>query len=330
VALHHGPLTERLLPRGPWRWAGIVGWSALPFVRILVFGLLGAAAGLAPDVGTLVNSHMSGAILNAYVIAVALLGTGILAKQLETLGALGGGEAARWTRHNRSIVVPLVLAVGLTFLNGASQVQEFGTQAVSGAPQVFGIDFLLTLLFRIPQATALYSTAIALLAVAELGRHPPPGTFPEDRSLGLGAVGELLTTVLFGYVAIFIPVLLFGTSGNVLAPRVGEFLLIVGVLALGLAAILVAAWSMHRRLVAERARQVGAARARYAVAYRGALAGSEQGAGTALETARLLLEGAESIHEWPFNDRTLRVVGLLLTGVITGIVLRVAILTLGI
>jgi len=330
VAVSHLPLTERVLPAGNWRWLAIAGWSGLPFVRIAVFALLGAAAGLAPDAGSLVTGHVVGGLLNASVIALVLVGTGIVARQLDRLRTIGGEDTERLVRLNGSITLPLVIALLLVLLNTASHVQEFGLQAMVAAPLVFVIDFVLTLLFRIPQATAFYSSVIAVLTVAALGRHKLPGKFPEDRSLGLGSVGELLTTILVFYAAVFIPVLVFGTSGNVSEPRVTEFLLTLAMFGLGLAAILLAVWRTHRQMAAERSRQVEAARARYAAAYRRAVTDSDPAAGWALQKQRLLLDGAESIHQWPFDDRTQRILAVVLTGVVTGIVLRLAALLLGV
>ena len=40
----------------------------------------------------------------------------------------------------------------------------------------------------------------------------------------------------------------------------------------------------------------------------------------------MLLDGAESIHEWPFDERTQRIAGLLISSVITGVVVRLVIL----
>jgi len=159
--------------------------------------------------------------------------------------------------------------------------------------------------------------------VAELGRHPVPGTFPEDRSLGLRRVGTLLTTILLFYTAILIPAFIFATS------RFVDFVTVVGIASLGLGAMLVAVWQTHRRMTAHRAHEVDVATARYADAYRRAVANADPDAGSALQTAALLLEGAKSIHEWPFDDRTERVAGLLLTSVLAGLVVRLVLIGLG-
>ena len=41
-----------------------------------------------------------------------------------------------------------------------------------------------------------------------------------------------------------------------------------------------------------------------------------------LLVAEAILRGAESIHEWPFDDQMQRVAAIVMTGVVTGIVVR--------
>lgn len=321
------PLTERLLPAAPLRWLVIAGWSTLPLVRLAAFAALGAAAGLAADPMTLVSGRVSAVILNVYVVAIALVGTGIVSAKLDELRQLGGEDVERVIRLNGSVVWPTLLAVVLVLLNLTSTVAEVGVEGISTAPLAFAVDLPLSFLVRLPQATAFYTSVVCLLAVAELGRQPLPGRFPEDRSLGLSAVGDLLTTILGFYVAILIPVLLFGVTGDAVAIEFGLVMVLFG---LGLSAMLLAVWRLHQRMAAERSRQVGAARERFAAAYRRATEDADAESGWALQRERLLLDGAESIHQWPFDDRTQRVLAVVLTGVVTGIVLRVAALFLGV
>jgi hypothetical protein len=200
----------------------------------------------------------------------------------------------------------------------------YSVGTVLSNPLSFALAVLIGFLERVPQAIGLWLSIVALVTVARLGQQPVPGTFPEDRSLGLKAVGELLATILFFYVAIFVPLFLFGTAA--LPALIGA----VAVFALVLIAMLVAAWSVHRRMAAERKVAVGAARAEYALAYRAAAVTASESAHRRLHVARLLLDGAESIHEWPFDDRTQRIVGILLSGVLTGVVVRFVVFTLGI
>ena len=69
----------------------------------------------------------------------------------------------------------------------------------------------------------------------------------------------------------------------------------VAITLLGLAAMLVAVWQIHRRMAVERAHEVEAATRRYASAYRRAASDSQATAGSELQTAQLLLDGAKSI-----------------------------------
>jgi len=268
-------------------------------------------------------AHFPGSILNVYALLIVLVGVRPISQRLAQVAALGNEQTARVARLNGSTVGPLVLLSVLMVLGETSTIVEFGMSAIVGAPLPFVVEFVFALLIRLPQAVALWTSVIALATVAELGRHPVPGEFPEDRSLGLRKVGTMLTTVLTLYVAILIPAFIFATS------RVADLVTVVLIAMLGLAAMLVAVWQVHRRMVAERAREVAVATARYAAAYRKAAIDAGPEAGAELQTAQLMLDGAKSIHEWPFDDRTERVAGLLLTSVVAGVIVRLVLIGLG-
>jgi hypothetical protein len=205
----------------------------------------------------------------------------------------------------------------------ASVMTEYGVQAIGRAPLAFGVELVMAVLIRFPQAVALWTGVVALATVAELGRHPVPGTFPEDRSLGLRKVGTLFTTILLLSVVVLVPAFIFGTS------RLVDFLTVLGITLIGLASMVVAVWQIHRRMVAERAHEVEVATTRYAAAYRRAAADSGPDAGAALQTSQTMLDGAKSIHEWPFDDRTERLAGLLLSSVLAGVLVRLVLIGLG-
>ena len=65
MAPHYLPLTERILPRGIWRWIVIAVWAVLPLASIPLFALFGSAGGSALDVHTLVSQHLAGMLLNS-------------------------------------------------------------------------------------------------------------------------------------------------------------------------------------------------------------------------------------------------------------------------
>ena len=317
------PVTERVLPHGRLRWLVIAAWSAVPLARLGIFASLIAGAGLIAAPMDFVEIHFAGALLNTYVLLIVLLGIRPVTKRLVQVAALGNERTERVARLNGSTLGPLLLLLVLLVLGEISTLIEFGGQAVAGAPVPFIVEFVFALLIRLPQAVALWTSVVALATIAELGRQPVPGSFPEDRSLGLRKVGTLLTTILLFYVSVLLPAFIFATA------RVADFLTVVTITLLGLAAMLVAVWQIHRRMVAERAHEVEAATRRYASAYRRAASDSQATAGSELQTAQLLLDGAKSIHEWPFDDRTERVAGLLLTSVLAGVVVRLILIGLG-
>ncbi|HVM30470.1 MAG TPA: hypothetical protein VM305_06850 [Candidatus Limnocylindrales bacterium] len=319
------PLTERFLPASwPARGAAIAAYAALPFVRMVAFAGLGVAFGVAPDFNELASARLPGALLNAYILFVVLFGMPIVARQLHSVRALAAEDAGAVTGGAGSIAAPLLIALVLTVATDTSLLLDFGAERVAATPIPFAVAFLLGVLIRIPQTTAFWTSVVTLLAVVEVGRRDPPVGFPDDRSLGLRPVGQALTTILLLYVAAFVPIFIFGTG------RLTDFVAAVAVFALGLTAMLLAVWRVHQGMVRVREREVAGARARYAAAYRTAASEPDGGAGSALSTASALLQGAESIHEWPFDERMQRIAGIVLTSVVTGITVRLILLGLGI
>src|SRR4029078_1110126 len=98
------PITERVLPRGRLRWLAIAAWSSIPFVRLAIFGPLVAGAGLVSAPGVVIEEHFAGAVLNAYVILIVLLGIRPVTYRLVQVAALGDDQTARVARLNGSTV----------------------------------------------------------------------------------------------------------------------------------------------------------------------------------------------------------------------------------
>jgi hypothetical protein len=103
---------------------------------------------------------------------------------------------------------------------------------------------------------------------------------------------------------------------------------------LGLGVMVLAVSRLHRAMVEERNAQVAQARERFAGAYRAVEARRRPKALEAqaveLQAASAILQGAESIFEWPFDERMQRIAAIVVTGVITGLVVRLILLGLGI
>jgi hypothetical protein len=311
------------MPAGWVRWVVTAVWIAVPLVRLAIFAPLLAAAGVVGAPLPVFEKHIAGALVNSYVLLIALVGLRPVSDRIAQVAALGNEQTARVARFNGSVLGPGLFFLVLAVASEASVMTEYGVQAIGRAPLAFGVELVMAVLIRFPQAVALWTGVVALATVAELGRHPVPGTFPEDRSLGLRKVGTLFTTILLLYVVVLVPAFIFGTS------RLVDFLTAVGITVIALASMVVAVWQIHRRMVAERAREVEVATTRYAAAYRRAAADSGPDAGAALQTSQTMLDGAKSIHEWPFDDRTERLAGLLLTSVLAGVIVRLVLIGLG-
>ncbi len=179
------PITERVLPHGRLRWLVIAAWSAVPLARLGIFASLIAGAGLIAAPMDFVEIHFAGALLNTYVLLIVLLGIRPVTNRLVEVAALGNERTQRVARLNGSTLGPLLLLLVFVVLGEISTLIEFGGQAVAGAPVPFIVEFVFALLIRLPQAVALWTSVVALATIAELGRQPVPGSFPEDRSLGL-------------------------------------------------------------------------------------------------------------------------------------------------
>lgn len=318
------PITERVLAGtrlGPWL-VGIV--ATLPFVHLVGYWALLRSTGLTADGPESLASGVPMRLLNVYLIVLTFWAAGRISRQLRAVRvtlATSDDRPGTWTTW---LLPPLLLDLVLGTANELGHLSAFRPEAAAAAPGPFAFSFAVGFLIRIPTLTAFWTAVIALLEVARLGRDGRLATFPEDRSLGFQGVGELVFE-LFGLLgAGFLPVLLL--SGGF-----GDLALNGALLGGSMAVMVLAIWRLHHRMTAARDDAITEARARYAQAYRGAAqAPTDSTAGTALSTAEALLRGAESIHEWPFDERTQRLVAIVLTGVVTSLIVRLILYAFGI
>jgi len=315
------PLTERLLPgAGPGRVAGILLFAAFPFVHLVAFWALSAATGLTSDWADLMQ-RLPGRLLNAYLAIATILGTAVIARQIPAVRGLTGrpgGPAADWRTW---LLPPVVFIVGFSVATLAGYSAEFGAERVAGSPGMFLALSIIEVFIRIPQATAFWTVVVALIAIADIDRLP--GTFPEDRSLGLTPVGTILTSIVVLLAAAFIPSFLFGAQ----TPTDLVSIALVFVVALG--ALLFAVWRIHLLMDAERERILETARSRYAAIYRSTLEGTPARGAPTMSTVDALVKGAESIQPWSLDEGMQRVLAIVMTGVTTGIIIRLILFALG-
>lgn len=318
------PLTERIAAAiGSRAWATLL-FAALPFVHLAAFYVAARGAGITSAPPESLVEQLPQRVMNAYLIVIGFVASPLIVRRLARTLAWspeGRDEGATWWSW---LLPPLVLSLVGTIANEAGHALEFGIDVIAATPGPFVVSAVLAFLIRVPQLTALWTAVVALLAVARLGRTGVLGSFPEDRSLGLAPVGETVFQLFLLVVVAFIPVFL-------LSGRVTDLALNTALFAMAIYALVLAVWHLHRRMAAARHDAVAAARARYAAAYRVAEAElGSPGAATALQTAEILLRGAEGIHEWPFDERTQRIVALVMTGVTTGLIVRLILYAFGI
>jgi hypothetical protein len=321
------PATERILPPGgSLRVVGIGLFVALPFIHLLAVWLLERATGVTSAGAEVLIDLLPGRFLNAYLTVLTLWGAAHVAARLREVRELTPEDVGPPADWRTWLLVPLLFMVVFTIGYEAERVSALPVSGRSVIPASV-VSIGLSLLIRLPQASAFWTVVVALLAIARM--HRLPGTFPEDRTLGLRPVGALVTTTLLLYAAAFSPTFIVGVD------RLTDLVLTGFVFVLGIGAIVLAVSRLHAGMVEERTRQVAEARARYARAYRAVAHAGAAGKTSAeaqaveLQAAGALLQGAESIYAWPFDEGMQRIAGIVLTGVVTGVVIRLIFLALG-
>jgi hypothetical protein len=321
-------LTSRLLGRLPGRpvaWM-LVFSTLLPLAHQLVMSQLALRYGMAaqftnPWLVSLVD-HM----LNGYVMFACFVGADHIAGRLSATAPADAAAPAQGRRWLTWLLPPLAIDVALLLVNEAA-LATMGDLAVRmAAPGLYLAELVLASLIRLPMMTAFWTAVVALTAIARLGRmRVRLGTFPEDRLLGLQPVGDLGFRVFVLVAVVFGP--LFAERTSNLFSLAVNFVFLAAVLG----AMALSFWRLHRQMAEARAGYVAEARARYAAAYRAAAERPEDPtAGAALGTTESLLRGAESIQEWPFDERTQRLAAAISTGVVTALIVRALLLAMGI
>ncbi len=179
----------------------------------------------------------------------------------------------------------------------------------------------LLVVYMTPILTFVWIYLTILADLDRLGRQPLAlDVFPQDRTLGLEKLGSLASTGLGLLLLAAVPVLLAGADEPV---TLGISLAIV---AITVALFVVSMWRVHLQLVAAKARYVSLARRLYADAY--APIRQEPSVqvletqATALRAAQSLDERAHTLPTWPIDEGTLRFIAVVITGVVTGLIVR--------
>jgi hypothetical protein len=237
------PLTERLLGRLPGpRLAWMLAWAAVPLAAALLPGAYLATVGARP-----IGVRLLVGLVFAYAVVLSLWAVGRFTREADTVGRsvdrlaahpeqagtpVFGGMASTWGPLALTLVF-VAVTVWWTAVLGDWWV------ALGWLPVAF--------LVNLPLLTAVWVYLALLLGLVRLGRRTLSLTaFPEDLSLGLGAVGRLAFTAFWIYGAGFAPVLLINFAYPV------RLLLTLGLFLLGVLLFFGCLQGLHRQLAAAR------------------------------------------------------------------------------
>ena len=311
------PITERVLHRLPGpRWVLIALWAAIvlatPFVLAGAKRVVGSDAAL-DGVGELASQ----AVLS-YVVALLLFGVARLVDHASALGPdverLTVGWADSEAARRWDAAGPILLSAGVVLVAAARSWSMNGV-----IPTIVVLPFLA--LAVVPVMTFVWTYLCLLVGLDRLGRSRLAlQPFPQDRSLGLGAVGSLAFSGFVLLVAAAVPTLL-ATTGN---PT--TFAIALVILGVNIPIFFRSMWRLHGQMSGAKARYVHEARALYADAYAPLRTEPSQAVLRAqapvLDAARALEERAERIQVWPIADGLIAIIGFIVAGVASGVVVR--------
>ena len=312
------PLTERVLVwLGPPRWLWIGLWASTAMIAPgVLLGVLSIQGELSRV--TSVQDLLVAQAVIAYVVLACIWGVGRLSRNLLALepdlvrltnSVLPRDALSGFT----TILPPIVMAVVFEAVN------TIGTWRTYGAAAALAVLPLLTLSL-LPIMTFVWTYLQLLLGLDRLGRaRLALDLFPQDRSLGLGPVGGVAFNGFVIVWAIVIPILIGNQNLPTLAVSVGIVVILVALFFLSM-------WRLHRQMSAAKARYIALARDLFAQAYeplrRSNSLEALQAQAPLLGPAQALEERAERILEWPIDEGMTARIAIILTGIVTGLLLR--------
>lgn len=307
------PLTVRVLNRlGPPTWLWILFWSSIALIRpgVLYAALsLSGQQSLAREVVNVLPSQL----VLAYITVVSLWATGRLvmgARKLapEMAAMAGPANNPDFFPGLGSMVGPLVLLAAITTVSALAELR-WGTTAV--------LADLPLMIVNILPITVFVWTYLALLAgLDRLGRvRLQLDPFPQDRSLGLSAVGSLALSGFWLLLLAAIPLIIVASDN---ATTVGISLTVI---AASVALFFLSMVRLHGQMAAMKTNHLESARRLYSEAYapvraKPSLKSLEARAPT-LQVAQAMLERATA---W---------VVVVVTGVITSLLVRLVLAAAG-
>ena len=312
------PITELLLHRLPGpRWALIILWAVA--VLMTPFVLAGAKwlTGSSSDIDGVGELAAQGVL--TYVVAVLLVGVARLVDQASALRpdiqrltndkTEISDAASRW-----SVAGPVVLTVVVVL------VASWNSWSVNGVlPTMVVLPFVA--LAVLPVMTFVWTYVRLLIGLDQLGgARLALEPFPQDRSLGLGAVGSLAFRGFVLLVAAAVPTLLATTRNPT------TFVIALAILGVNIPIFFGSMWRLHRQMSGAKARYVNDARALYAAAYEPLRTDASLSVlstqAQVLDAARAIEERAEHIEVWPIDEWLIAIIGFIVAGVTSGVVVR--------
>jgi hypothetical protein len=221
-----------------------------------------------------------------------------------------------------STVGPLGLATAIVVVPSfMSSFQHWGAAAALG-------DLPLVIVNSLPSMTFVWTYLVLLAGLNRLGRaRLSLDPFPEDRSLGLGAVGSLALTGFWLVLLAAVPLAIVGRAD---LPTV---VLSVAVIVATVGVFFLSMFRVHRQMSAAKQRYVAISRALFREAYEPVRAEPSlnvlEAQSSALRVAQSLVERAEHVQEWPIDERATAWVAVVITGVVTSLIVRLVLTAAG-
>ena len=312
------PITERLLRRLPGpRNVLITLWAAGVMVTPFVLAGAKSLTGRSADFNTL--GELAPQAILTYVVALLLHGVARLVDRATALRPeverltneerQSGSSASGWDRRrSRGPHVGGGLGRELEFLGHQRRSSDDGRAAVLGPCGPARHDFRLDLH---PTPDRPGSTR------ACPSRTP---ALSSGSGLGLGVVGSLAFGGFVLLIAAAVPTLLATTRNPT------TFVIVVVILTVNVPIFFLSMWRLHSQMSGAKARHVSEARALYAAAFEPLRSNASVAVlrrqASVLEAARALEERAERIQAWPINEGLMAIMGFIVAGVTSGIVVR--------
>jgi hypothetical protein len=311
------PITEVLLRHLPGpRWALIVVWAIA--VLIIPFVLAGAKwlTGASDSFDGLGELGPQGVL--AYVVALLLVGVARLVDQASALRpdidrlTNSGTQTSRAARRG-----DLAGPVALTVL--VALVASWSSWSTNGRVTLVVLPFLV--LAALPVMTFVWTYVRLLIGLDRLGRaRLALEPFPQDRSLGLGAIGSLAFRGFVLLVAAAVPTLIATTENPT------TFVIALAVLVVNIPIFFGSMWRLHLQMSGAKARHVNDARVLYAAAYEPLRNDQSlsvlRAQARVLDAARAIEERADHIQVWPIDEWLIAMIGFIVAGVTSGLVVR--------